>query len=164
MIKKHKTTYSEFPDISTSGHYIPMSAQKARRISDLIREIPYEDALRILEFIPYRASYPILKLIYSGGEKAAKSHDKDELIISGIEVNEGPTKKRLKPKAQGRSCLIKKSTCHITVRFNNINNIEKGHRESKRLGDKMKRRQSQSERLSKKLKEKWISMSGRGVK
>nr|YP_010365504.1 ribosomal protein L22 [Pereskia aculeata]UOU85449.1 ribosomal protein L22 [Pereskia aculeata] len=99
------------------GRYIPMSAHKARRVIDQIRGRFYEEALMILEFMPYRACYPIFKLIYSAAANAShnKGSNKTELMIRKVEVNKGTTIKKLKPRAQGRNYLIKRPTCHITI-------------------------------------------------
>nr|YP_010715312.1 ribosomal protein L22 [Myricaria rosea]WDE23681.1 ribosomal protein L22 [Myricaria rosea]WDE23770.1 ribosomal protein L22 [Myricaria rosea] len=99
------------------GQYIPMSAHKARRVIDQIRGRSYEIALMTLELMPYRASYPILKLLYSAAANAYNNNGivKADLIICKAEVNKGTTVKKLKPLARGRSSMIKKPTCHITI-------------------------------------------------
>nr|QBE88022.1 ribosomal protein L22 [Glinus dahomensis] len=104
------------------GQYISMSPDKARRVIDQIRGRSYEEALMILELMPYRACYPIFKLIYSAAANAShnKSFNKGDLIISKAEVNKGTNRKKLKPRARGRSYLIKKPTCHITIVVKNI--------------------------------------------
>nr|YP_010248163.1 ribosomal protein L22 [Thrixspermum amplexicaule]QTK16013.1 ribosomal protein L22 [Thrixspermum amplexicaule]WUV41019.1 ribosomal protein L22 [Thrixspermum amplexicaule] len=96
---------------------IRMSVFKARRVIDQIRGRSYEEALMILELMPYRASYPILKLVYSAAANASHNMDLNEvdLFISKAEVNRGTIVKKLKPRARGRSYLIKKTTCHIKI-------------------------------------------------
>nr|QWZ47389.1 ribosomal protein L22 [Drosera peltata] len=102
-----------------------MSAHKARRVIDQIRGRSYEQALMRLQFMPYRGSYPILQLVYSAAANACqnKGYNKADLFISQIEVNKGITIKKLKPTAKGSSCLIKRSTCHITIRLNSLKNL-----------------------------------------
>nr|QMQ99418.1 ribosomal protein L22 [Achyranthes bidentata]UUL98296.1 ribosomal protein L22 [Achyranthes bidentata] len=104
-------------EITTRGRYIPMSVDKARRVIDQIRGRSYEETLMILELMPYRACYPIFKLIYSAAANAKhnRSFNKANLIISKVEVNKGTTMKKLKPRARGRSYMIKRPTCHITI-------------------------------------------------
>nr|YP_010267985.1 ribosomal protein L22 [Rhodiola macrocarpa]UIF94661.1 ribosomal protein L22 [Rhodiola macrocarpa] len=99
------------------GQHISMSAHKARKVVDQIRGRSYEETLMILELMPYRACYPILKLVYSAAANASHNMDfkKGELIISKAEVNEGTTVKKLKPRARGRGYPIKRPTCHITI-------------------------------------------------
>jgi len=104
-------------DVYALGQYISMSAHKARRVIDQIRGRSYEETLMILELMPYRACYPIFKLIYSAASNANhnKGFNKTDLILFKAEVNKGTTMKKLKPQARGRSYLIKKPTCHITI-------------------------------------------------
>nr|YP_010362667.1 ribosomal protein L22 [Euphorbia tithymaloides]YP_010362702.1 ribosomal protein L22 [Euphorbia tithymaloides]UNS16623.1 ribosomal protein L22 [Euphorbia tithymaloides]UNS16658.1 ribosomal protein L22 [Euphorbia tithymaloides] len=113
--------------ISTLGKHIRMSTNKARRIIDQIRGRSYEETILILELMPYRAAYPILKLIYSAAANAShnKAFNKADLIISKAEVNDGTSVKKLKPQARGRGYLIKKSTCHITIVLRNISLYKK---------------------------------------
>nr|YP_010601410.1 ribosomal protein L22 [Ceratocephala testiculata]QFV18860.1 ribosomal protein L22 [Ceratocephala falcata]WAL35679.1 ribosomal protein L22 [Ceratocephala testiculata] len=108
------------PDVEVYalGQHICMSAHKARRVIDQIRGRPYEETLMILELMPYRACYPILKLVYSAAANANHNMGFKEtgfLIISQAEVNEGTITKKLKPRARGRSFAIKRPTCHITI-------------------------------------------------
>nr|YP_009937200.1 ribosomal protein L22 [Rhodiola crenulata]QNT26436.1 ribosomal protein L22 [Rhodiola crenulata] len=109
--KKNKTK------IYALGQHISMSAHKARKVVDQIRGRSYEETLMILELMPYRACYPIFKLVYSAAANASHNMDfkKGELIISKAEVNEGTTVKKLKPRARGRGYPIKRPTCHITI-------------------------------------------------
>nr|YP_009419530.1 50S ribosomal protein L22 [Sladenia celastrifolia]ASM46184.1 50S ribosomal protein L22 [Sladenia celastrifolia] len=111
MLKKRKT------EVYALGQHISMSAHKARRVIDQIRGRSYEETLMILELMPYRACYPIFRLVYSAAANATYSMGSNEtnLIISKAEVNEGTTVKKLKPRARGRSYTIKRSTCHITI-------------------------------------------------
>nr|QVL27266.1 ribosomal protein L22 [Vitex quinata] len=111
LIKKKKT------EVYASGRHISLSADKARRVIDQIRGRSYEETLMILELMPYKACYPIFKLVYSAAANASCNMGSAEanLIISKAEVNEGTTVKKFKPRARGRSYAIKKATCHITI-------------------------------------------------
>nr|WVD56481.1 ribosomal protein L22 [Sonchus bipontini] len=103
-------------DVYALGQHISMSAHKARRVIDQIRGRSYEETLMILELMPYRACYPIFKLVYSAAANAIKiGSNEANLIISKAEVNQGTIVKRLKPRARGRSFAIQKPTCHITI-------------------------------------------------
>nr|YP_010177416.1 ribosomal protein L22 [Plukenetia volubilis]QSQ87241.1 ribosomal protein L22 [Plukenetia volubilis] len=115
------------------GQHISMSTHKARRIIEQIRGRSYEETLMILELMPYRACYPILKLIYSAAANARHNmgFNETDLIISKAEVNEGATVKKLKPQARGRGYLIKRSTCHITIVLKNISLYEESDGYSK---------------------------------
>nr|YP_010273812.1 ribosomal protein L22 [Erycibe obtusifolia]UKO32220.1 ribosomal protein L22 [Erycibe obtusifolia]BDR61691.1 ribosomal protein L22 [Erycibe henryi] len=116
QVLKKKKKKSE-AEVYALGQHISMSADKARRVIDQIRERPYEETLMILELMPYRASYPILKLLYSAAANASytMASTESDLFISKAEVNEGTTVKKFKPRARGRSYPIKRPTCHITI-------------------------------------------------
>nr|YP_009717726.1 ribosomal protein L22 [Kageneckia oblonga]ARD04269.1 ribosomal protein L22 [Kageneckia crataegifolia]QGM83401.1 ribosomal protein L22 [Kageneckia oblonga]UNH86964.1 ribosomal protein L22 [Kageneckia oblonga] len=120
MIKKRKV--KKYTEVYTLGQHICMSAHKARRVIDQIRGRSYEETLMILELMPYRACYAILKLVYSAAANANhnKGLNETNLIISKAEVNEGTTVKKLKPRARGRGYPIKRSTCHITIVLKDI--------------------------------------------
>nr|YP_010422505.1 ribosomal protein L22 [Corydalis lathyrophylla]USG57840.1 ribosomal protein L22 [Corydalis lathyrophylla] len=112
MRKKYKVG-----EVYALGQHIRLSAHKARRVIDQIRGRSYEETLLILAVMPYRACYPILKLVSSAAANA--SHNmrikKTDLIISKAEVNKGTIRKKLKPRARGHSYPIKRTTCHITI-------------------------------------------------
>nr|UCS08923.1 ribosomal protein L22 [Bischofia polycarpa] len=120
MIKRRKR--KSYTEVYALGQHICMSAHKARRIIDQIRGRSYEETLMILELMPYRACYPIFKLVYSAAANARHNMDfnKAFLFISKAEVNEGTTVKKLTPRARGRSYLIKRPTCHITIVLKDI--------------------------------------------
>nr|QGT33669.1 ribosomal protein L22 [Chamaesium mallaeanum] len=114
MLKKLKKIKTE---VYALGQHISMSAHKARRVVDQIRGRSYEETLMILELMPYRACYPILKLVYSAAANANYNMDSNDsnLVISKAQVSEGTATKKLKPRARGRSFTIKRPTCHITI-------------------------------------------------
>jgi large subunit ribosomal protein L22 len=105
------------------GRYIRISSRKVRRVLNQIRGKTYQQALMLLEFMPYRACGPIWQVIYSAAANAEHNFNlkKENLIISEAFANQGPTLKRFRPRAQGRGYRIKKPTCHIsiTVKKNN---------------------------------------------
>nr|YP_001294224.1 ribosomal protein L22 [Buxus microphylla]A6MM76.1 RecName: Full=Large ribosomal subunit protein uL22c; AltName: Full=50S ribosomal protein L22, chloroplastic [Buxus microphylla]ABQ45288.1 ribosomal protein L22 [Buxus microphylla]WEB60528.1 ribosomal protein L22 [Buxus sinica var. parvifolia] len=117
MIKKNRDA-----EVYALGQHICMSAHKARRVIDQIRGRSYEEALMILELMPYRACYPIFKLVYSAAANASHNMGFNEAdsVISKAEVNDGTSVKKLKPRARGRSYLIKRPTCHITIVLKDI--------------------------------------------
>nr|YP_009436363.1 hypothetical protein Cyp_bel1Pt1129 [Cyphia belfastica]YP_009436382.1 hypothetical protein Cyp_bel1Pt1488 [Cyphia belfastica]ATG26541.1 hypothetical protein Cyp_bel1Pt1129 [Cyphia belfastica]ATG26560.1 hypothetical protein Cyp_bel1Pt1488 [Cyphia belfastica] len=116
MLQKRKT------EVYALGQHISMSVHKARRVIDQIRGRSYEETLIILELMPYRACYPIFQLVYSAAANASYilGSDESSLYITKAEVNEGPTVKRLKLRARGRSYPIKRPTCHITIVMEDI--------------------------------------------
>nr|YP_010560022.1 ribosomal protein L22 [Euphorbia discoidea]UED21623.1 ribosomal protein L22 [Euphorbia discoidea] len=136
MINKKKKKIELYTDVYTLGQHIRMSTNKARRIIDQIRGRSYEETIMILELMPYRASYPILKLISSAAANANHNmvFNESDLIISKAEVNDGTSVKKLKPQARGRGYLIKKSTCHITIVLKNISLYKEYYKEYKEYG------------------------------
>lgn len=95
-----------------------MSAQKCRLVADQVRGLPVERALNILNFSPKLAAKSIKKLLESAIANAENNNgaDIDELRVSAIYVDEGPTLKRFRARAKGRSARILKRTCHVTVK------------------------------------------------
>ena len=109
------------PDIiktaKAHGNYIRGSASKVRRVLDQIRGKSYRDALIMLEFMPYRSTEPITKVLRSAVANAEHNlgMDPSTLIINSASADMGPVMKRFRPRAQGRAFAIKKQTCHITI-------------------------------------------------
>jgi len=100
-----------------SARYLRVTPMKARRVVDVIRGMKADEAAAILRFAPQAASEPVRKVIESAVANAVNnlSADADTLWISQAYVDEGPTLKRFRPRAQGRAYRINKRTSHITV-------------------------------------------------
>ena len=94
-----------------------LSVQKGRLVADQIRGLPVEQALNILAFSKKKAAAIIKKVVDSAIANAEHNEgaDIDELRVSTICVDEGPTMKRMQPRAKGRGNRILKRSCHITV-------------------------------------------------
>ena len=99
------------------GRYIRISSRKVRRVLNQIRGKSYQQALMLLEFMPYRACGPIWQVIYSAAANAEHNLNlkKENLIISEAFADQGPVLKRFRPRAQGRVFKILKPTCHINI-------------------------------------------------
>jgi large subunit ribosomal protein L22 len=109
----------ERPGAVAKARYVHISPMKARRVVDLIRGLPATEALNVLKFAPQAASEVVYKVVASAvanAEHNAHLRDKDRLVVAEAFVDEGPTMKRFRPRAQGRAYRIRKRTCHITVR------------------------------------------------
>nr|AJB98500.1 ribosomal protein L22 [Helminthostachys zeylanica] len=104
-------------EVRALARYVNASARKARRVIDQIRGRSYEEALILLEFMPYRACYPVLQLVSSAAANASHNSGlgKADLFISEAKVDEGPASGRFRPRARGRAYPIRKPTCHITI-------------------------------------------------
>jgi large subunit ribosomal protein L22 len=99
------------------ARYVRVTPMKARRVIDLIRGMNATDAQAVLKFAPQAASEPIGKVLDSAIANATNNHAMDarSLVVSEAFVDEGPTMKRIRPRAQGRAYRIRKRSSHITV-------------------------------------------------
>ncbi|MBE1531550.1 50S ribosomal protein L22 [Actinomadura algeriensis] len=99
------------------ARYIRVTPRKARRVVDLIRGLSAAEAQAVLRFAPQAASEPVGKVLASAIANAEHNFklDSDTLVVSRAWVDEGPTLKRFRPRAQGRAYRINKRTSHITV-------------------------------------------------
>ncbi len=109
-------------EAKAQARYIRVTPQKARRVVDLIRGKRAVEAVAVLQFAPQAASEPVCKVVQSAianarvkAEKASEAFDERELVVQTAYVDEGPTLKRFRPRAQGRAYRINKRTSHITV-------------------------------------------------
>jgi ribosomal protein L22 len=105
------------PVVRASARYVRIAPRKARLIADQVRGLHIEKARALLQFSPRGAAQDIHKLIDSAAANAENNHDLigDEMRISSITVDEGPTLRRFRPRAQGRATPINKRTSHIAV-------------------------------------------------
>ncbi len=94
-----------------------ISPQKCRLVADQVRGLSVEKALDVLKFSPKKAAKIIIKVLESAIANAEHNEgaDIDELSVTQIYVDEGPTMKRIRPRAKGRANRILKRTSHITL-------------------------------------------------
>jgi large subunit ribosomal protein L22 len=109
-------------EAKAQARYVRVTPQKARRVVDLIRGRRASEAVAVLSFAPQAASEPVLKVVQSAianarvkADRASEAFDERELVVEAAFVDEGPTLKRFRPRAQGRAGRILKRTSHITV-------------------------------------------------
>ncbi|OBG61441.1 MULTISPECIES: 50S ribosomal protein L22 [unclassified Mycobacterium] len=110
-------TTTEFPSAVAKARFVRVSPTKARRVIDLVRGRSVSDALDILRWAPQAASEPVAKVIASAAANAQNNNGLDPatLVVATVYADEGPTAKRIRPRAQGRAFRIRKRTSHITV-------------------------------------------------
>ena len=103
--------------------YVRVTPMKARRVIDLIRDMPANEALSVLKFAPQAASEPVAKVLASAIANAEHnfSLDPETLVVTRAFVDEGPMLKRFRPRAQGRAYRIRKRTSHITIELESVN-------------------------------------------
>lgn len=116
------TTEEDTMEARAQARHVRITPQKARRVINMIRGKSVAEASAILSFAPQSASEPILKLVKSAvangryaAEQRGEGFIEDSLFITAAYVDEGPTMKRFRPRAQGRASRILKRTSHITV-------------------------------------------------
>ena len=99
------------------ARFVRVTPRKARRVVDLIRGMPADQAQAALTFAPQAASDPVGKVLASAIANAGQTRpvNASSLVVSRAWVDEGPTLKRFRPRAQGRGARILKRTSHITV-------------------------------------------------
>jgi ribosomal protein L22 len=107
----------DLPVVRATAKYVRIAPRKARLVADQVRGMHIEQARALLAFSPRDAARDIQKLIDSAAANAENNHDLigDEMRITSITVDEGPTLRRYRPRALGRATPINKRTSHIAV-------------------------------------------------
>ena len=125
----------EVMEARAQARHVRVTPMKARRVVDMIRGQKAQDAITVLQFAPQAASEPVRKVLESAianarvkADRDAVAFDERDLVISAAYVDEGPTMKRFRPRAQGRAGRINKRTSHITVIVAQPENKAKGAR------------------------------------
>ncbi len=103
--------------VTAKARYIRQSPYKVRRVLDLVRGLPVEEAATVLKLTNRRAADPIAKVLKSAVANAEHNFalDGEYLFVAEAFADEGPTLKRWRPRARGRATRINKRTSHITI-------------------------------------------------
>ena len=114
---RRESLIGDQPGAFASARFVRITPMKARRVVDMVRGMPVDQALSLLQFAPQAASETVYKVLESavanaGTTEGLETHD---LVVSVAQVDEGPTMKRWRPRAQGRATRINKRTSHITL-------------------------------------------------
>jgi len=114
---RRESLLGDQPGAFASARYARITPLKARRVVDLVRGLPVDEALSLLAFAPQAASETVYKVLESAIANAETTEglDRGDLVVSAAQVDEGPTMKRWRPRAQGRATRINKRTSHITL-------------------------------------------------
>ncbi len=117
MSARRESLLGDEPGAFAVARFVRVTPLKARRIVDLVRGAQVDDALATLRFAPQAAAADIAKVLESAVANATTTEDLDRgsLVVSKATVDEGPTMKRFRPRAQGRATRILKRTSHITL-------------------------------------------------
>ena len=110
-------------ETSSKLKHARISAQKARLVADQIRGLPVERAMDLLDFSVKRAAKMIKRVLVSAVANAEhnKGMDVDTLFVDTAIATQGPTMKRIRPRAQGRAFRIEKKSSHFSDRKSNFN-------------------------------------------
>jgi large subunit ribosomal protein L22 len=114
---RRESLLGDRPGAFASARFTRVTPLKARRVVELVRGLPVDQALATLEFAPQAAAQTVHKVLRSAVANAQTTEglDTGDLVVSVVQVDEGPTMKRWRPRAQGRATRINKRTSHITL-------------------------------------------------
>jgi large subunit ribosomal protein L22 len=114
---RRETLLGDQPGAYASARFVRITPMKARRVVDMVRGMSVEEARPLLKFAPQAAAETVLKVLNSAVANAETTEGlaTGDLVISVAQVDEGPTMKRWRPRAQGRATRINKRTSHITL-------------------------------------------------
>ena len=114
---RRESLLGDEPGAFASARFVRVTPMKARRVVDMVRGMPVDEALALLQFAPQAASETVYKVLESAIANATTTEDLDrgDLVVAVAQVDEGPTMKRWRPRAQGRATRILKRTSHITL-------------------------------------------------
>ncbi len=114
---RRESLLGDQPGAFASARYVRITPMKARRVVDLVRGLPVDDALAVLQFAPQAAAETVYKVLESAiaNAETTENLDRADLVVAVAMVDEGPTMKRWRPRAQGRATRINKRTSHITL-------------------------------------------------
>ncbi|GAA4090130.1 50S ribosomal protein L22 [Nocardioides kongjuensis] len=114
---RRESLLGDEPGAFATARFVRITPMKARRVIDLVRGLPADEALTLLQFAPQSASETVYKVLQSAVANAATTEGlaTGDLVVSVARVDEGPTMKRWRPRAQGRATRINKRTSHITI-------------------------------------------------
>jgi len=114
---RRESLLGDQPGAFASARFVRITPMKARRVVDMVRGLPVDEARALLAFAPQAASETVGKILASAVANAETTEGlpTGDLVVSAARVDEGPTMKRWRPRAQGRATRINKRTSHITL-------------------------------------------------
>ena len=114
---RRESVLGDQPGAFAIARFTRITPMKARRVVDMVRGLPVQDALDLLQFAPQAASETVYKVLKSAVANAETTEglNRADLVVSVAMVDEGPTMKRWRPRAQGRATRVNKRTSHITL-------------------------------------------------
>jgi len=110
--------------VRAHNRFVRQSPYKVRRVLDLVRGLPVEEAEHVLRLTNRAAAKPIAKALGSAIANAEHNHALEDLVVAEAFADEGPTLRRFKPRARGRATRIDKRTSHITIVLSDVNDVD----------------------------------------
>ena len=135
---RRESLLGDEPGAFASARFVRITPMKARRVIDMVRGMGVDEALALLQFAPQAASETVYKILESAVANATTTEDLDRhtLVVTKAMVDEGPTMKRWRPRAQGRASRINKRTSHITLVVQPVATGEQSTGKSRKAGQK----------------------------
>ena len=114
---RRESLLGDEPGAFASARFVRVTPMKARRVVDMVRGMQVDEALALLQFAPQAAAQTVYKVLESAVANAETTEDLDRgsLVVSKAMVDEGPTMKRWRPRAQGRASRFNSRTSHFTL-------------------------------------------------
>jgi large subunit ribosomal protein L22 len=130
---RRESLLGDEPGSFAVARFVRVTPMKARRVIDMVRGLPVDDALALLRFAPQAAAENVYKLVESAVANATTGEglSRADLVITKAMVDEGPTLKRFRPRAQGRAFRINKRTSHMTLVVQPVDRSANASRSSK---------------------------------
>jgi large subunit ribosomal protein L22 len=130
---RRESLLGDEPGSFAVARFVRVTPMKARRVVDMVRGLPVDDALALLRFAPQAAAENVYKLVESAVANATTGEglSRADLVITKAMVDEGPTLKRFRPRAQGRAFRINKRTSHMTLVVQPVDRSANASRSSK---------------------------------
>jgi len=131
---RRESLLGDLPGAFATARFVRITPMKARRVVDMVRGMPVAEALALLQFAPQAASTTVYKVLESAIANAETTEGLvvSDLVVSVARVDEGPTMKRWRPRAQGRATRILKRTSHITLAVQPAGAINNGRSAEKK--------------------------------
>ena len=114
---RRESLLGDRPGAYASARFVRITPMKARRVVEMVRGLPVDEARALLSFAPQAASETVYKVLESAiaNAEGTEGLNRADLVVAVAMVDEGPTMKRWRPRAQGRATRINKRTSHITL-------------------------------------------------
>jgi large subunit ribosomal protein L22 len=130
---RRESLLGDEPGAFAVARFVRVTPMKARRVVDMVRGKRVDDALALLRFAPQAAAENVYKLLESAVANATTGEGlaRADLVVTKAMVDEGPTLKRFRPRAQGRAFSIKKRTSHMTLVVQPVDHAANATRSSK---------------------------------